>query len=648
MSGELTIVFGKERKSFPASSLSAEFISKLVKEIQDEKHAHVTMQAHKVHEWSEPDQTAFWQTCHAVGQVCSLKLKVNKAPFNNVVDCAVNIAAQEANSTRRQAAIRCALIAVNVSCATSLAINEALAKLCAQFNENAVLKINIKTLREELKSLATLTNEEKPETDPTVLAKGFHAALQALQEPRNLSARALNFFNGEFYLRDGGRWKPMGDQELRARVTAHLQSTPAPPKVANKLVGDVVENLKGLTLVACGNEPLPFLIEEYSQQPRIRRPNYVVFQNGMVEIDTTGAEMSELTLSGLSSDYFTTSQLPFNYDPAAKCPRFLEFLYHVLECDDQAKCARRGGDRRVRVLQEFFGYTLLSDGRMQKFLVMFGDGANGKSVLTHLLTKMLGEPNVSHVGLDQLNGTFALEPLIGKAANICGDLNEIDGVSEGVLKQLTGGDNMTVHRKNRSSLTMQAAVKLVFATNTLPRFKDRSAGVWRRLIAMPFRIRIAEKDQDPLLGEKLEAELPGIINWALCGLQRLLKNKKFSDCAVCNDAQRQHRVDCDPIQQFADECLVVAPESSAIRSEVYDRYSEWCVANGRQRAGSSEFGKHLRRLFPNVEDGREGSGHRRHVYRNISLRDGSVPGPEDEYLHRGRSGNLGQRRRCQT
>ena len=105
---------------------------------------------------------------------------------------------------------------------------------------------------------------------------------------------------------------------------------------------------------------------------------------------------------------------------------------------------------------------------------MVGEGNNGKGVIHRLWIKMLGTDNVSHVALEQLSGEFALSPLIGKLAHICGDLNDVDSVAEGILKRLTGEDNITINRENRSLITMAPWVKLVFAANTLPRFRDKS------------------------------------------------------------------------------------------------------------------------------------------------------------------------------
>src|SRR5207244_44295 len=115
---------------------------------------------------------------------------------------------------------------------------------------------------------------------------------------------------------------------------------------------------------------------------------------------------------------------------------------------------REPGDRRVELLQEFMGASVLGDGRFQKFLLMVGDGGNGKGVLQTVWTELLGRDNVANQGLDQFGSRFALQPLLGKLANICGDLAELDGVAEGILKQLTGGDRLTVDRKNLPAVSM--------------------------------------------------------------------------------------------------------------------------------------------------------------------------------------------------
>ncbi len=343
------------------------------------------------------------------------------------------------------------------------------------------------------------------------------------------------------------------------RVINDLQDHSGADAITSKLVQDVVTNLQGLCLVACGVEPLPFFVDEYGPPTRITKRKLLALQNGMLDLEPLAAGHAPELLP-FDSRWFGTSVLPFAFDPDARCPRFLRFLRQVLERHADGTGLHQG-DNRCFVLQEWLGYTLLCDGRYQKFLLMVGEGNNGKGVLQNLWIQMLGPANVSHVSLDQLSGQFALSPLYGKYANICGDLNEIDTVAEGILKRLTGEDNLTVDRKHQSLVTMAPSCKMIFATNALPRFKDKSRGIWRRLVVMPFRVVIRDEEiNERLAAQELEAELPGILNFALRGLRRLLRNRQFTHCQICTSASTEHQFDCDPLLQFLDETRVYAQD----------------------------------------------------------------------------------------
>jgi putative DNA primase/helicase len=205
-------------------------------------------------------------------------------------------------------------------------------------------------------------------------------------------------------------------------------------------------------------------------------------------------------------------------------------------------------------------------------------------------------------------------------------------VAEGILKRLTGQDNLSVHRKHKPSITMAPSIKLTFATNTLPRFKDKTSGTWRRLIAMPFNVTITEDQQDEMLPQRLEQELPGILNWAIQGLQRLLQQNGFTSCRVCETATAEHRFDCDPFQQFRDECIVLSPTGRRIeKKRLYKLYAEWCEENGRKALSSGEFVRMVTKL-PGVEPGRDSTGKREYFFRGISMIGSSstIPSSDDE------------------
>jgi phage/plasmid-associated DNA primase len=147
----------------------------------------------------------------------------------------------------------------------------------------------------------------------------------------------------------------------------------------------------------------------------------------------------------------------------------------------------------------------------------------------------------------------------------------------------------------------------MFNANTPPRFVDRSEGVWRRLILLPFNVRIPEKDRRPELATvgwwTKSGELPGILNWSLEGLQRLRARKfQFTTPEVCRIAADQHRTDCNPARAFLLECYVRHDDGVVPAREVYDAYRCWCDLNGyRSTLASHTFGREVVRLWPGVK-----------------------------------------------
>lgn len=467
--------------------------------------------------------------------------------------------------------------------------------------------------------------------NPTLLAakfiKRYSSKIKELQ-----GRRAIHFFNGGYYLWDRV-WKEVSLDEIKGLVSQFLQNKTAVETVLTSLVTNVLTNLQGQCLVMQGKEPLPFFIDKYEPPTTILRKNILVFQNGLLDLSKISSG-SKPKIRPFDSRWFGMSILPFSYNEKAKCPKFKAFLRHIFEHNPETGEPTTVGDQRIRVLQEWFGYTLLCDGRFQKFLLMLGEGSNGKGVIQQLWIRMLGESNVAHVGLDQLSERFSLQPLMGKLANICGDLCEIDGTAEGVLKRLTGQDNITVDRKYLSPITMSPAVKLVFATNVLPRFADKSEGVWRRLMVLPFRLVISEAEQNKNLVAELSEELPGILNWGICGLQRLLKNGHFSACSVCHQAAQEHRTDCDPVAQFLDDEFTYPSSSDATPKSItvgalHQRYSDWCDKSGHKRLALNRFNRQIAKL-PGIHKHREATGKRPYYWTGIGNPLTSPPKEDDE------------------
>jgi len=225
---------------------------------------------------------------------------------------------------------------------------------------------------------------------------------------------------------------------------------------------------------------------------------------------------------------------------------------------------------------------------------------------------------VTHVPLDALGAEFRLFEMMGKLANIASDMKRMDKMEEGRLKELVSGEPLQVNRKFKAPLTMVPTARLIFACNELPPINDRSDGIWRRMIAMPFNRQFSEAERDLDRAERLRAELPGIFNWALAGAMRLFEQGGFTRCQVCAHCAGEHRQHSDSFLEFWEELVEVGDGKRVSTDEFYQAYVQYCQNNGRYPKGNAEIGKQILRK-PGVSKARRSVGDRKYEYRGIGL-----------------------------
>lgn len=617
---------GKSRFPVDLDTISDASIEQLRGELAEFPKGPVFIEVAPPHEWPVPQQEALWRLWTGIASQRSAKLRVGRTTYSEALDFALAVLVNGTDPRLFENRLSAAITAIRI-CYKAAAQIACVDQVHQKLKALGVIGIKRRDVERHLSCAASgaTADSEDSGPNPTLIAADFLQRLRQriqLSEQLEPDRRILHYHGGTFYSWSKC-WRVVSHDEMRATVIKDLQDNSGINAITTSFVQNVLANLQGLGLVTGGDEPLPFFINEYGPPTNIERRKLLTFQNGMLDLDAVAAGQQPKLLD-FDPSWFSTTLMPFDFNPNARCPQFLDFLSTALECDQHGR-AVQPGDCRVSLLQEWFGYTLLCDSRFQKFLLMVGEGNDGKGVILNLWIKMLGTDNVSHVSLDQLSGRFGLQPLLGKLANICGDLCEIDIVAEGVLKRLTGEDNVTVDRKNLSLITMAPVVKLVFATNSLPRFQDKSRGIWRRLIVMPFRVSIEEGHENERLAHDLEQELPGILNWSLDGLRRLLANRGFSTCSICTAAKEDHQFDCDPVMQFLDEAgyFPVADPSvgyTITASSFYREYDEWCKEANRKPLSSNGFSRRIAKL-PGVHRERESradaQGKRAYFFRGI-------------------------------
>jgi len=441
----------------------------------------------------------------------------------------------------------------------------------------------------------------------------------AFTEESLIDMPAVAFYGNQIFGYEGTRWRQWPDADFEARVAKRLQHIGHGNQVTGRFVNDVVMNVKGATLLPQGGQAPPFWIDD-STPSHLASP-YLAFQNGLLSLDEALDGSPVLRLH--NARHFSEVALPYAFDPDATCPLWLETLDQIFCPRPRATpSATEPADRRILVVQEFFGRCLEPRNiSADKSLVLVNEGSGGKSTLANVLVEMLGPDNVSHVPLDKIGGEFRLAAMMNKHANIAPEMNWIDKVEEGVFKGLVTGDWTEANRKYKVPIAMRPTAKLLFGTNDIPPFHDRSRGIWRRLILMPIYARFDGPNEDHDRVDRLNVELPGIFNWALVGARRFRQQRGYTACCICEARLQEHRFNSDPIQQYLHECCVTGERRMVYKSDLYDSFYRWCDRNGRRRLASTELGKQVLKIDCVISD-RERTGARRYYYAGLGLNPG--------------------------
>jgi len=195
----------------------------------------------------------------------------------------------------------------------------------------------------------------------------------------------------------------------------------------------------------------------------------------------------------------------------------------------------------------------------------------------------------------------------------------IEEFGESQLKSFVAGDTMSFDRKYLSPIDARPTAKVMIATNTLPRFSDRTWGIWRRLLLVPFNKTISESQQIKTLATELKKELSGIFNWALAGLDRLNRQGQFTVPAEHAALLEDYRRDADPARSFLCERYTFSPNAYGVSTtEAYKSYRDWCATNGYQPLNEQHLGRQVKRIFPGCERKRPGArGEQKYIYTGL-------------------------------
>lgn len=336
----------------------------------------------------------------------------------------------------------------------------------------------------------------------------------------------------------------------------------------------------------------------------VNKDTFIInYKNGLYDVELK--EFSQHT-----PDFLSTIQIQAEYDPTATCPKIDMFLTEVVSEEDK------------EVLLEWLGYSMIPDTRMQKAVMLYGTGSNGKGVLLNIFNKLIGGENISGESLQKLNKErFSSANLYGKLLNIFPDLPSTALYDDSMFKCLVGGDVISGELKFGKVFRFLNIARLLFSANKLPKLAkegDDKYAFYRRWMLIKFDKRFEGNDADIDLLQKLTTpeEMSGLLNKALSSLDTLLRNGKFSYNKTVEEVERLYRIESDPVELFVEEC-VKRSENITFKSVMHQEYVRWCLDNGVSPVEDNSLGRKLKELGFTAD--RETTGDRQYYWKEVTV-----------------------------
>jgi putative DNA primase/helicase len=441
--------------------------------------------------------------------------------------------------------------------------------------------------------------------DPLQSARGILE-----REFEHTDADRLKHWQGVFYRWTGATWRAMTDDDTNAMLYAALdRHAPVMYRPTRESVGKLAHALKAAAHLDSVLAPPCWIADRAGPAPR----ELIACRNGLLHLPSR-------SLLPSSPAFFSMNAVPYDYRPDALPPaQWLKFLHDLWPDEPDA----------IDALQEVFGYLLTPDTRQQKAFLLIGPKRAGKGTIGRVLSALLGADNVTSPSLSSLGSEFGLQPLIGKLAAVVSDARlggraDPKSVAENLLR-ITGEDLVDVNRKFLAPVSLRLWARFVLMTNELPRLADASGAMASRFVILKLE-RSFYGVEDHGLSDRLQAELPGVLNWAIEGWQRLQARGHFVQPRSAADDVEALADLGSPISAFLREVCDVSPVAEVAVDRLYQLWTLWCGEQGVDRKTTKQvFGADLRAALPGIKDTqpRTPTGDRYRAYRGVGVKPGT-------------------------
>lgn len=355
----------------------------------------------------------------------------------------------------------------------------------------------------------------------------------------------VKIYNGNLYFKDGLSYSH-NKIKLNKAINKHL-----------KLKRTQMNELEAQLFIYAD------LIDE-KQNFSVKLKNGVIVEDNIVEYDCG----------------FTPFYLDVTYDSNAYDKNVDDFLNFVC-------CNRK--DMRI-VIEEILGHILLTNKFPHKIFFLTGSGANGKSTFVEMITKWTGELS-SHVDIANFDDGTSLASLVGKIVNVADDVDAVYLEKSKNLKTMASGNTVGTRAIYSQPISIKNTATLIFTANEPPVFKDKSDGIGRRLLIIPFENKVSQRihNLDDLLST--ETAKSYLLNLALRGVKRIYDNKlEMSKSETIEQATHQYYLDNDSVLAYLNEC---SNFDGNVVKRVYDQYVDFCDERNLKPVSQLTFTKRI-------------------------------------------------------
>lgn len=425
--------------------------------------------------------------------------------------------------------------------------------------------------------------------DPLPIARLFVAKAHTIDGRVGLRYQA-----GLFYQHDAGAsaYREREEVSLRADVYDFLEparrwTDSRPPKLApfmptKSKVENVLDALRAVTNLPAACAAPCWLHDD----PGLDAFDMLPCRNGLLHIPTR-------TLLPPTPAFFTLNGLDFAYDPSAAAPtRWCGFLNELWRNDVDSQ----------QTLQEWIGYLLTPRTHFQKICMLVGPKRSGKGTIARVARRVLGDRNTCGPTLAHMGEQFGLSVLVGKSAAIIADARISGRTDTAVLTErllsISGEDSLSVPRKFLPDWSGKLSTRFLLLTNELPRIEDASGALASRFVVLTLE-RSFYGREDHNLFDRFVPELPGILNWALEGWDRLYARGRFVQPQSSVELIQQFEDLGSPVGAFLRDRCDIGRGYEVPQQRVFDAWKKWCQENGRDRPGTIQtLGRNLRAAVP--------------------------------------------------